>query len=267
MRLRSLSALAVLAAVAGACSPFSSTSEPEVADAGAATPDGAAPAADGGLLADGGPRPAVPCGGTFCDDFERPAGDVLGPWGRKEEVNGSLSVEALDGGGSALLISSDPQGASSPARVALHRAVPKPDKKVSIRFRVMVASVGTWPSKATHQLFKIDLEGGTARRLSVELVGGNVRLQERVGNDPTATYPPGVVLGAFKVGQWHTVEAELIPVEGAAPGVSGKLDVEPRKSGPFTVGVATQAEITLGDHYTEDAPADVRFDDLRVDVE
>ncbi|MCA9584859.1 MAG: hypothetical protein KC657_05840 [Myxococcales bacterium] len=260
----SVYALAALVTVAGACSPFSSASEP---DAGASTPDGAAPAADGGLLVDGGPRPAVPCG-TFCDDFERGAPDVKGPWTTLEEKNGKLSLVPSSTGGTALLVTTEPFGPGVGAsRVALHTAVAPPKKTVSIRFRVMVKSVGAWAANATHQLFKIDLgSGDAARRLSIDLEGVYVRMQERVGVDPNASYKQAVVLGTFSIGTWHEVDAAIDLQEGVA-GISGQLDGAPRNQGPFTFGAAPAAAISLGEHYTENTPTEVVFDQFRVQID
>ena len=242
------------------CGAFSST------PAGDAGVEGGA-FADGGSLVDGAAQSdgVAPCR-TFCDDFERAANDVLGPWDRMDSTAGSLELVGDPAGpGTVLAVTNKPPLNGGSSKVALYKALPAaPKRRLSFSFRVFVKGAPT-PGKQL-QLFYVDLPGTPkTSRVSLELKDGELRIAERTGDGPY-DYPGSLGAGQLVGAGWHAIDGSVRRA-GASWEAALRVDSVGGSQLALSIDSPASANIALGDHATSEAQGTMLYDDVRVDVE
>lgn len=263
---RVAAALIVSSAACVACSFLVDTSGLGGPDlpAGDASADASRPASDAASDASSpaDAEAAAPAGCTafFCDDFERPAGDVLGAWSAVlTNAGGALAIAAGQGsnGSSALRVRLPSSGTESMRANLSKSMMTSKDVRLSFAMRLDAAT-----TREVH-LAEVFGDGESRGVFLLFAPGGQLKVAFQTYGSG-GTYTDRTVAG-FAPGTWQRYEIDV--TTGVVPHAVVRLDDGEVASDdvPFPIEAVTQVD--LGSSFTRAGDAvDVFFDDVRVDV-
>lgn len=197
------------------CASFGSSTPDEAKDASTPDRDAAIVSPDGAALVDARPTTTSPCVGSsalVCDDFERE--DVRGLWGRVEQDDGGLTLNATPDAGRALLFTGPPDIRSVGY---LERFIDANPEKVTLSYRLRVDSL---PATTNYERFVflqqlyIGQMNGAHGRVFVTLneIAGELRLQygDRNPGSPIGyDFTEESIGDKFPLGKWETVSITI----------------------------------------------------------